>query len=886
LRIISASALALTTGTSIGPYEIVALLGAGGMGEVYRARDARLAREVAIKILPAVLAADPDRLRRFELEARAAAGLTHPNIVAVHDVGHQESTWYVVSELLEGQTLRERINVGGLAPRKAVGYARQIAAGLAAAHAKGIVHRDLKPENLFITVDDRVKILDFGLAKLTDPSSSAVTIPGSAPGLVLGTAGYMSPEQASGQAADHRSDIFSFGAVLFEMVAGRRAFSRPTPAQTMAAIIDDDLPETGSSGSPIASRALAIARRCLEKSPNNRFQSTADLGLMLEHELADSGSAAAAIPQRGSRRLIAAGVGGMLLVAAGIAALLSRDPGGPASTATAVAFSINLPPGAQLSGAHPVAISRDGQRIVYTALRDGRQQLFMRTLDHNDAAPIAGSEGAVHPVFSPDGTSIAFFSEGSLKRIPSSGGVSTTLAPAAAPRGLDWGADDRLVFVADADSGLSVVSASGGPVQRLTQVNLDKGETNHRWPVVLPDGSAVLFSNQGRSRTESKIGALSYRTGTITELGIDGVPVQYLNSGHLVYVAINGDTFAAPFDASRLAVTGSAIPLAERPTIASTPGDMGLFLSQGGTMATIPFREQQRSLVVVRPDGTTRPLAAPRRDYYTARVSRDGKRVAAVIQSGVAEWDIWLIDVAGNAPMTRLTVGGFSINPFWEPDHVTLTYSAFEDSTWQLLSKHVDRNENARVLYSGLPREPMVLGWVAPGRSLAYTFGIPRQTAYAVNGSEPPKPITPPPAGPFRRQYFGFSADGRWLAYSSDQSGRFEVHVMSFPDGQTTRQVSSTGGIFPVWSKSSRQLFYQRTTDDNATEMMRVNVNADGSADAPVRLFKGDYVIGGQATYDVFPNGDLLMLQEDPSAANTRLDVVVNWPVLRGLTRD
>ncbi len=578
----------LEANTTLSHYRIVSKIGAGGMGEVYRARDTRLSREVAIKLLPASFASDADRLRRFEQEARATSALNHPNILTIYDIGTHEETPFIVAELLEGEELRELLNDGPLPARKALDYAHQVAQGLAAAHEKGIVHRDLKPENLFVTHDGRVKILDFGLAKLkpqrkSDVSSEIETQKQTTdPGTVMGTVGYMSPEQVRGHEVDHRSDIFSFGSILYEMFSGQRAFRRETMAETMTAILKEEPPEVFESNARINPQLDKIVRRCLEKQPARRFQTTSDLGFALEslsgttgaRELqgSDPGAAAIAPVQFLSRERVIWGVGGLavgaLLVGIAIWLLAGRSTTGPTSSRAVSRMTINLPDGEPLAlakfgplgiGRTSMALSPDGSQLVYAVDHNGKSRLYLRAFDQFDAKPISGTEGAYSPFFSPDGRSLGFFSGNKLKKLSLQGGEPLTLCEARIPHGASWGPDNTIVFADSEGVNVSRVSALGGKPELVSR---GKDRTDRAfYPEFLPGAKAVLFSIKGFHNPDyGAVALLSLETGDRRALLEGGTNPRYAASGHIVF-ARAGAIMAVPFDLSRLEVTGSPVTL-------------------------------------------------------------------------------------------------------------------------------------------------------------------------------------------------------------------------------------------------------------------------------------------------------------------------------------
>ncbi|MGQ0736822.1 MAG: protein kinase domain-containing protein [Acidobacteriota bacterium] len=867
----------LRPGTVVGPYTISALLGRGGMGEVYRAHDPRLGRDVALKVLPSAFAGDPDRLRRFEQEARAAAALSHPNIVNVHDVGHDYGVWYVVAELLDGQTLRERLSAGALPIRLSIDLAVQIANGLAAAHDKGIVHRDLKPENVFVTRDDRVKILDFGIAKLTEAADDAATVECTAPGIVVGSAGYMSPEQVRGVSVDHRADIFSFGTVLHEMVTGTRAFAKPTPAQTMTAILEEDPAGTPPS-SPLAARVLGLARRCLEKAPQRRFQSARDLALVLSPELMDGEPANQLVRTTDRSSVVVTAVVAILGVALG--ALAGRFLwSSPNTTTKPITFSIALPPEAQLSAGLPLAVAPDGNHIVFSVVYgDGRRQLLSRKLDRDVTVPVDGTEGAESPFFSPDGGSLAFFADGHLKRIPASGGVPTVICRAPSPRGGVWAPGDRIILVPESAGGLFAVSASGGTLEALTTVDGNR-ESSHRWPAVLPDGSGVLFTVLGPGGARNtRVDGMSLETRVRKDVQRDAQYARYASTGHLVFVTRNGETFRAPFDGSQLAITGAAEPLPERPTSLGPSGAFLLEIAHAGTLITSPFEMQRLSPVVVRRDGSTFPLPIPPGVYRQPVISPDGRRVAFVVVGGMLDEDIWLHD-AKEGTFAPFTFNRFSRSMVWMRDSNSLVYNAVEGDEWKLLRRGVELDARPELLHA-LPAQVFPIGWLSDDRTLVY--GVDGQSTPLVLSQGKHRPVPLPEHGPALRYFHAVSPDRRWLAFTSNHTGQWETYIASLPDARIVKQVSRGGGSSAQWAKKGSELFYRRPHEVQPGEIMRVEVGRDGSVSAPALALRGDYFrrppdAPGFRDYDVFPDGSFLMLKADGPPATPRIEVVVNW---------
>src|SRR5437660_1772272 len=565
----------IPAGTKLGRYEIRSKIGEGGMGEVYRARDEKLNRDVAIKVLPASLSQDEDRLRRFEQEAQAAGVLNHPNILAVYDVGMHDGSPYIVSELLEGETLRERLGGTAQPQRKAIDYAIQISHGLAAAHEKGIVHRDLKPENIFITKDGRVKILDFGIAKLiqADSGQQQTDIPtrrvDTGPGVVIGTVGYMSPEQVRGQAVDHRSDIFSFGAILYEMLSGRRAFHRESTADTISAILKEDPQDLSDTNQNISPGLERLMNHCLEKNPEARFHSARDLGFALEALSGSStvsGQTLTALTALSARSRITRHlpwvVAGVLFIAL-LAALpfaissLRRAPVDMRVTRVSV-----LPP--EKSTVGTLTVSPDGRRLAFIATdATGKRLLWVRPLDSLVAQPLAGTDDAIYPFWSPDNRFIGFFAGGRLKKVEVTGGPPSTLCNATGGRGGAWNRDDVIIFTPDSTSGLFRVSASGGEPSPLTTLDSSRQENSHRFPQFLPDGRHFLYFARSAQPENNAIYVSSLDQRQAKRIISTGTNVAYAPPGYLLFPR-EGTLMAQAFDAASLALTGAPFRVAEQ----------------------------------------------------------------------------------------------------------------------------------------------------------------------------------------------------------------------------------------------------------------------------------------------------------------------------------
>jgi Tol biopolymer transport system component len=902
--------MSLAPGVRLGAYEVLSLIGAGGMGEVYRARDPRLGRDIAIKVLPAAFSSDPERLRRFEHEARAAAALNHPNILAVYDIGTHDASPYIVSELLDGGTLRERlqharaaapgttgpaIDQSPLSVRKAIEYAVQIAHGLAAAHEKGIVHRDLKPENIYVTTDGRVKILDFGLAKLTqaEPAAAALsalptTRPDTLPGVVLGTIGYMSPEQVRGLAADHRSDIFAFGAILYEMLSGQRAFRGDTAIDAMTAILKEDPPDLPTERH-IPPASERIVDRCLDKSPTARFQSAGDLAFALEALSGHSGAtdAVTTVPARPrrTRERLAWSLAGLASVA--LAAVLPfaiahlREP---RSEAEAVRFSVPPPGDATFTGfallANPLlAVSPDGRLMVFRAQRaEAPSLLWVRPLDSLDARPLIGTDGGDLPFWSPDSRSIAFFAQGKLKKVDASGGPVQTLCDAPAGVGGSWNRDGIIVFAASGSGGLSRVSAAGGQPIALTTLDASRKETSHRWPQFLPDGRRFLFVV--RPGTEVRLGSLD-SPETRTVLNADSKVVY--TPGYLLFVR-QGTLMAQSFDDSRTELVGEAFPVAEQVRYAPATGVAAFSISQNGALA---YRTGTTNAQVTWFDRSGRLLQsfADPADYRDLSLSPDDTRVVLHRHEAQGGGGLWLLDWK-RGTSSRFTFNSHEDRSIWSPDGARIVFASERDGIIRHLYQNVASGAGQLELLfkSDTTKEPT--SWSSDGRFIVYENVDPKTgndiLVLSLFGDR--KPI------PFLQTQFSegqgqLSPNGRWMAYASNETGRYQVYVQPFPRSGAKWLVSPGGGGHPRWRRDGKELFYLAGGGGEAV-VMAADVTASASsfeAGAPKALFKAatltqlaDLGPDGDQVYGVSADGQRFIFLT-PIGQAEPITVVLNW---------
>ena len=751
--------MALTPGTRLGPHEILSLIGAGGMGEVYKARDTRLERIVAIKVLPAHLADKPDLRERFEREARTIANLNHPHICVLHDIGRQDGIDFLVMEYLDGETLATRLMKGPLPLQQVLQYAIEIADALDKAHRNGVTHRDLKPGNIIITKSG-TKLLDFGLAKLKQATVPAAMPVSQMPtlsqnptidGTLLGTLQYMAPEQVEGRNddIDGRADIFAFGALVYEMATGKKAFAGKSQASMIGAIMNSEPPPI-SSLQPMTPPALErMVRRCLAKERDERWQSAFDLWQEVKW-IAEGGSQITPLPAAQTtgirtlgRRPVALGLGALLLgaIIAGLGVWTLRPP--PAPPARPVTrMVITLPPSDRLvTLTQPaLALSPDGNHLAYAAARDGTQQLFLRAMDSLEAKPIPGTEGATTPFFSPDGQSLGFFSGGKLKKLSVTGGPALSLADSSTPRGASWGPQGTIAYSSGGLSALQILPDAGGESKSLTRIA--KGDNTHRWPEFLPGGNAVLFASGTNNNLSVTVQSLE--AGEPKKL-VQGTSPRYAPSGHLIF-SQGGVLMAAPFDPQRLQTTGASVPVLEGVLQSLVNGIAQYSISATGSLAYVTGDPQAelRKLVWVSRNGVEQPLAAAERAYWYPRLSPDGRRIATAIDD--RERHIWLHEIS-RGTLTRLTFAGdFNSTPTWTPDGKRITFDSSKEGPrnlfWQLAdgSGSMERltiSDNTQYPFSWSP-DGQMLAFAEVAPSTGYDIWVQRQGRASGNQPVPP----------------------------------------------------------------------------------------------------------------------------------------------------
>jgi serine/threonine-protein kinase len=871
--------MALAAGTRLGHYDILEPIGAGGMGEVYKGRDSRLNRAVAIKILPAQFASDPQRRTRFEREAHAVAALSHPNVVSIFDFDITSQPPYAVTELLEGQTLREALGRGALPWRRAADWGRQIALGLAAAHAKGIVHRDLKPENVFITVEGRAKVLDFGLAKAqpepesgVSPSEAQTASHVTREGAVLGTVPYMSPEQARGESADARSDIFALGAILYEMLAGRRPFPGPSLAETLAAILGPEPPALAASNVDIPTGLDRIVMRCLAKRREDRFQSARDLAFALE-SLAEAPAATAGEGARGSR-LWRAGVVLATFLGLAVGALLQSTWQASAPEREPVLrLRLPLPEGTTLEdyASASLAVSPAGDKLAFVAKRGGTARLYVRTLDAESTQELAGTEGASSPFFSPDGQWLAFESGARVRKVPLAGGTAQTIAAAPFFSGGVWGPGEVVVFVPTATSGLWRVAAGGGATERLTALDKARGEGAHLWPDLAASGRDVLFTVwTGASFDEARLALLSLDSGRYDVLLENAYFGRFAGPERILF-ARGGGVFGIAYDPRRQRVRGAPY-LVQEGVLSETTNGFALFAASPKALfhAFGPSRSPQRSLVFVDRRGQESPAATVVRGFSAARLSPTDERIATSVDGESPSLWMW---TPRTQALTRFAFSPDDHSVAWSPDSRRVAFESGRDGTHAIFVGPADgAGEDERATRGD--RDQYLCDWSPDGRLLAFTQ-FNAETGADVyltepGGEEPPRPFT---ATRFFERKAAFSPDGRYLAYVSDESGRDEVYVRPLR-GEGRVQVSVDGGAEPAWSYSGKEIFFR-----GSDHVMAARVDHDLDFQAPVALFPDRYFFNKFQTrsYDVGRDGRFLMIKPTDESPVAELRVVAGW---------
>ena len=913
----SADAAPNLAGQQLGSFRVKTLLGRGGMGEVYLAHDTRLGRDVAIKVLPRAFTADPGRLASFEREARVVASLNHPHIAAIHGIEESDGIRGLVLELVDGETLAERLarqtSVGrpGVPLPEVLRYGRQIADALEAAHEKGITHRDLKPANIKITPDGVVKLLDFGIAKVVTGDgpgmdlthATTATLGATQAGLIVGTAGYMSPEQARGKSVDKRTDIWAFGCVLYEMLSGKMAFAGDTLSDTIAAILDRD-PDWSTLPVDTPRTLRRLLQRCLEKDPKQRLRDIGDarleLGQIVSAPSADVDADVLALQAGMWRRRSRYAIGVAVVLAVSCLGLIwlaatARTASGQGDSRVS-RFSIDLPKGAIMLPTFNtnVALSPDGMSLAYTPLPG---PVIVRRLDTVDGQPLKASESPGFrsaPMFSPDGSALAYVDGNapySWKRpfqtATLAGGPAVKLAEYDMFHGGDWSADGWLYWTARYPGGIVRIRETGGDIQAVTKLDVAGGERSHRFASLLPGGDALIYTVgfEGISNYEdARIDLWDLKTATRKTIIEGAMSATYLSSGHIVY-AKGGKLMAVPFDVGQRAVTGAAFEVQDGVMMSRNTGAAHYAVSKRGDLAYVPgtIEGGRRSLVWVDRSGKAEPLALPPASYLYPRISPDGHTLAVEIEG--PNHDFYLYDFERTV-LSKITTDGLSHDPVWSPDGARLAFRSWQAGGMTMWWMRADRSGSPeRLDPSGTRQSPV--SFSPDGKFLAFDQKDPETRDDAavlpLDQKGAPRPIA--------RTRFGegsmkFSPDGRWVAYASDESGKPQVYVQAFPGPGPKIQVSSDGGNDPVWRRSGGELFYR-----NGDKMMAVTVSTFPrfKASAPTQLWTGEYSEGtasscgmpgvSSSNYDVSADGQrfLMVRDDDSSVFATRIVVVLNW---------
>ena len=882
----------LSPGTKLGSYEVISLIGAGGMGEVYRARDTRLNRDVALKVLPEAFARDTQRMARFEREAKLLASLNHPNIAAIYGLEESGPIRALVMELVEGPTLAERIAAGPVSVDETLPIARQVADAVDYAHENNVIHRDLKPANVKVKADGMVKVLDFGLAKaLSDEPTAAdmsnsptLSMAATMQGVILGTAAYMSPEQAKGKTADRRADVWAFGVVVFEMLTGKQLYKGDTVAETLAWVITKEPPfDALPATTPPAIRSLL--RRCLEKNLRQRLQHAGEARITIEHA-GDSVSAAEPVPaaQRKSRERIAWSVAAVLLLALLAAGAFTYFRPAPAE-AEAVRFLVSPPDtwsleqrlGPTGAAPNPLAVSPDGRRLAFLGMAaDGKSQLWIRSLDTLTAEPLAGTEGAARPFWSPDSRFLGFFAAGKLRKIDISGGPPITLCDAPNDRGGAWSPDGVIVFAPVNSGALQKVSAAGGVPSAATV--LGEGETAHRRPFFLPDGRHFLYYATGLQGGTGGVYVVYVASlDTAERKSLMNADSQVLYSrGHLLFLR-ETTLMAHPFDARRLELAGEAFPIAEQIQIQGNPPTGVFSASENGVLAyQTGAAAAGTQLAWLDRTGKQTSTLGTAVVQTELKLSPDGKRASVAIPDQAGRQDIWLYDLARGLK-TRFTFDpGNETTSAWSPDGSRIVFRSNRKGHFDLYQKASSGAGTEEVLLEdNLDKRPM--SWSADGRHILYTSagGPTGNDLFVLPLSGDRKPI------PFITTQFSeaqgqFSPDGRWVAYVSNESGQNDVYVAPFPGPGGKWLISTAGGSWPRWGRDGAEIFY--LTAEN--KLMAAEVNGKGASfevGAVKSLFDMRAPAGGYR-YDVSADGQRFLinfLPEQSSAAP--ITVVLNW---------
>jgi len=876
----------LIPGARLGPYEILAPLGAGGMGEVYRARDPKLNRDVAIKILPEALAADSVALARFEREAQAVAALSHPNILAIFDFGRQGETAYAVMELLEGETLRARLDHGALPVRKAAELATQVAEGLAAAHEKGIVHRDLKPENIFVTHEGRAKILDFGIAKRAGVAGESganveTSLAHTSPGTVLGTVGYISPEQVRGEVVDHRSDIFSFGVVLYEMLTGRRAFQGATPADTMSAILKEDPPElaTAASGTSPSPALQRIVQHCLEKKPGERFQSARDIAFALEAISGSStGSGVAAAPAGAAGLGILSGrlawlICGALVVSVVAGAIWWRNPKPiPATMYFSAPFA---------TAARDIAVAPNGNTVAVVGYKESARKsvIWIYEVGSPDARSLADTEGASFPFWSPDGRFLAFFADGKLKKIEAAGGPVQTLCDAASGRGGSWNNDGVIIFTPSAQLGTGMFRisvAAGGAPTPISTPDVRRGGNTHRWPVFLPDGRHYLYLEANVRGGSEVDGIYMGLLDSNEKRFVVKTSMNVAYAAGFLFFYRDKTLLAQRFDLTSFELTGEPTAVFKEIQILPRINRLVFSVSENGRLFAQKDSEASLSrLTWFDRHGKEVGVVGTPDVFSNVALAPNGGSVAVDKTDNRSQnTDLWTYDLQPDSSAKQFTFdSAIDALPVWSPTGDRLLFTSSRQQVFKLYLKNADgAQEETLVVPTDTDCFPN--DWSRDGKYVLYGRG---RDLWLLRFPELTSSLFLKASATLKNGQF--SPNGKWVAYASNESGKWEVYVTSFPGKLGPWRVSTGGGEQPRWARDGREIFFLADG-----KLMTAPVSTEAAFDhgTPVALFPVNpreiLAASEQIVYDVDRGGQRFLINTQVKKAETQpFSIVLNW---------
>ena len=888
----------ISVGSRIGPYEILSPLGAGGMGEVYRARDAKLNRDVAIKVLPELFSADPERLARFRREAQLLASLNHQNIGHIYGLEDSSGVHALVLELVEGPTLADGIAEGPIPLDEAIPIARQIADALECAHEQGIIHRDLKPANVKLRPDGTVKVLDFGLAKALDPggnssadamNSPTLTARGTQLGVIVGTAAYMAPEQARGKPVDRRADIWAFGVVLYEMLSGKRAFEGDDVSITLAAVLKDD-PDWKALPADLPPSVMRVLRRCLEKDNKRRLSAIGDARLDLEDAAiaATEGTSSVSSGPRATPALLPWAIALAGVTAAG-AAFAAWGPWRPAPQVAPVRVSGEV--GADIALAVGIGssavLSRDGETVVFVGMTTQGTSLYVRRLSELQATLLPGTEGAHSPFFSPDGQSIAFFTAGVLKKVAVTGGATMTICPAPGGRGGWWGDDNTIVFQPSAGPNAilhRVYGGGGTPAPIGVQA---PNETTQRWPQILPGGRGVLYTgNDGSTVWGNASIMVQPLDGSAPKLVLrSGYQARYASSGHLLFMR-ESTLYAVPFDLDRLEAAGDAVRVVDGVVGTANTGGVQFSVADNGTLVYVAGRADSpdERIYTMEASGKTTVIRAQGAEWFHPRYSPDGSKLAITIRTG-PDPDIWIHEPERD--LTKFTFEpGADFAPVWTPKGDRIAFASTRSDSgpanvyWQRSNgtgpiTRLTTSPNIQVPYS----------FDRSGRYLAFTErnadSLTDIMILPLEGDDKAGWKAGTPTAflntPANEASPAFSPDGKWLAYTSNESGTPEIYVRPFPSGDDKRKISNGGGVHPRWSQKKNELFYIVIGPQNPVMVVPYRVDGNSFVNEAPKQWSPQAIQphGQDVTYDLHPDGLRIVMGKPPDAPGARRDKAV-----------